>query len=47
MQFMKKEVDALIASKRINGPFDYKGYVYPNLLREIDAKAVSYTALPQ
>jgi ABC-type nitrate/sulfonate/bicarbonate transport system substrate-binding protein len=46
MQFMKKEVDALIATKRITGPFDYKGYVYPDLLREIDPKAVSYT-LPQ
>jgi ABC-type nitrate/sulfonate/bicarbonate transport system substrate-binding protein len=46
MQFMKKEVDALIATKRITGPFDYKGYVYPDLLREIDPKAVNYT-LPQ
>jgi ABC-type nitrate/sulfonate/bicarbonate transport system substrate-binding protein len=46
MQFMKKEVDALIATKRINAPFDYKGYVYPDLLREIDPKAVNYT-LPQ
>ena len=46
MQFMKKEVDALIATKRITGPFDYKGYIHPDLLREIDPKAVSYT-LPQ
>ena len=46
MQFMKKETDALISTKRITAPFDYKGYVYPELLREIDAKAVSYT-LPQ
>ena len=43
MQFMKKEVDALIATKRITGPFDYKKYIYPDLLREIDPKAVSYT----
>jgi ABC-type nitrate/sulfonate/bicarbonate transport system substrate-binding protein len=46
MQFMKKEVDALIATKRITAPFDYKGYVYPDPLREIDPKAVSFT-LPQ
>jgi len=46
MQFMKKEVDALVSTKRITAPFDYKGYVYPDLLREIDAKAVGYT-LPQ
>ncbi len=46
MQFMKKEADALIASKRITGPFDYKGYLYPELLREVDPKAVNYT-LPQ
>ena len=46
MQFMKKETDALISTKRITAPFDYKGYVYPELLREIDAKAVGYT-LPQ
>ena len=46
MQFMKKEADALIATKRITAPFDYKGYVSPELLREIDPKAVNYT-LPQ
>jgi ABC-type nitrate/sulfonate/bicarbonate transport system substrate-binding protein len=43
MQFMKKEIDALVATKRLAGPFDYKGYVYPDLLREIDPKAVNYT----
>ena len=46
MQFMKHEADALIDTKRMTAPFDYKGYVYPELLREIDAKSVNYT-LPQ
>jgi ABC-type nitrate/sulfonate/bicarbonate transport system substrate-binding protein len=45
MEYMKKQTDALIATKRLQGPFDYKGYVYPDLLREIDPKAVSYTTL--
>lgn len=43
MQYMKKEVDALIGTKRLAGPFDYAGYIYPSLLREIDPKAVNYT----
>ena len=43
---LKKEVDVLIRDKRLDGPFDYAGYVYPDLLKEVDPQAVSYTALP-
>jgi ABC-type nitrate/sulfonate/bicarbonate transport system substrate-binding protein len=44
--FVKSEVDKLIATNRLKGPFDYKSYVYPDLLRRIDPKLVNYT-LPQ
>jgi NitT/TauT family transport system substrate-binding protein len=46
MQYMKKDVDSLIAGNKLGAPFDYKGYVYPDLLREVDPKAVTYTKLP-
>jgi ABC-type nitrate/sulfonate/bicarbonate transport system substrate-binding protein len=40
--FLKSEVDKLIATNRIKAPFDYKGYVYPDLLRKIDPALVDY-----
>lgn len=40
--FLKSEVDKLIATNRIKAPFDYKGYVYPDLLRKIDPSLVNY-----
>ena len=43
---LKTEVDILIGSQRMDGPFNYETYVYPDLLREVDPAAVSYTALP-
>jgi len=46
MAFMKAEIDKLIATNRLKGPFNYKAYVYPDLLRKIDPKLVNYT-LPQ
>ena len=46
MQYMKKDADSLIAGNKLGAPFDYKGYVYPDLLREVDPKAVTYTKLP-
>lgn len=46
LKFLKSEVDKLIETKRMPGPFDYKGYVYPDLLKKIDPGLVGYT-LPQ
>ena len=43
---LKTEVNILIGSQRMDGPFNYETYVYPDLLREVDPAAVSYTALP-
>jgi len=43
---LKAEVDTLIDAKRMESPFNYETYVYPDLLREVDPAAVSYTALP-
>jgi ABC-type nitrate/sulfonate/bicarbonate transport system substrate-binding protein len=40
--FLKSEVDKLIATNRLKAPFDYKGYVYPDLLRKIDPSLVDY-----
>jgi ABC-type nitrate/sulfonate/bicarbonate transport system substrate-binding protein len=42
MAFLKSEVDKLIATNRLKAPFDYKGYVYPDLLRKIDPSLVDY-----
>jgi ABC-type nitrate/sulfonate/bicarbonate transport system substrate-binding protein len=47
MEYMRKDGESLIAAKRLTAPFDYKGYVYPDLLRELEPKAVTYTKLPQ
>ena len=37
---LKTEVDILIGSQRMDGPFNYETYVYPDLLREVDPAAV-------
>jgi len=46
MAFLKTDVDALIANGKIKAPFDYQGYVYPDVIRKIDPKLVTYTKLP-
>jgi len=40
MAFLKTDVDALIANGKIKAPFDYQGYVYPDVIRKIDPKLV-------
>jgi ABC-type nitrate/sulfonate/bicarbonate transport system substrate-binding protein len=42
MVYLKSDVENLIETNRIKGPFDYKGYVYPDLLRKLDPSLVNY-----
>lgn len=46
LAFLKSDVDALIEKGKMKAPFDYQGYVYPDLLKKIDPKLVTYTKLP-
>ena len=47
MEYLKKDVDALVAAGKIKAPFDYAGYIYPDVLRALDPKLVTYTQLPK
>jgi NitT/TauT family transport system substrate-binding protein len=47
MAYLKADVDSLIAGGKIKAPFDYAGYVYPDVLKAIDPNLVTYKALPQ
>jgi ABC-type nitrate/sulfonate/bicarbonate transport system substrate-binding protein len=42
MTFLQSDVEKQIAANRLNAPFDYKGYVYPDLLRKLDPSLVNY-----
>jgi len=46
MHYLKEDVTNLTAGGRIKPPFDYKGYVYSDLLRKLDPSLVNYK-LPQ
>jgi ABC-type nitrate/sulfonate/bicarbonate transport system substrate-binding protein len=43
IDYLKDNVDTLIAGNHLAGPFNYADYVYPNLLSELDKSAVHYT----
>jgi len=42
MGALKSDVQGLIASNRMKPPFDFSGYVYPDLLRAVDPSVVEY-----
>jgi len=42
MAYLKSDVETLTKTNRIKGTFDFKGYVYPDLLRKVDPSLVDY-----
>lgn len=46
MRLMKREVEAQIGFGNVQAPFDYSRLIWPDLLRELDASLVTFSALP-
>lgn len=42
IEFLNLDLEKQISANRVSAPFDYKGYVFPDLLRKVDPTVVNY-----